>query len=41
LVSRNPLARFRHQVSNEKPLRKRQMRVVEDCADSYGELVLA
>lgn len=41
LVGRDALARFGNQVGDKKPLRERQMRVMEDRSHGYRELVLA
>lgn len=41
LVCRNPLARFGNQISDEKPFREREMRVMEDRSYGHGELIAA
>lgn len=41
LISGDAFARFGHQVGNEKPLRQRQMGVMEDRSHGHGELIAA
>lgn len=41
LIRGDALARFRNQVGHKKPLRQRQMRVVEDRSYGRGELIMA
>src|SRR6266568_623946 len=41
LVCRDPLSRFAHQIDGGKPLRKRQVGIVEDASSGDAELVAA